>query len=291
MTQSPAVPELPSPLTEPHMDVRDLDGFMLNVERLIASELMAISTGDEFKASVSLWCRAWKQIPGGSLPNDERVLAAFSGNPGKWKKIREMALRGFILCSDGRLYHRTLCEDVNRAYLKKMERRDRTAAATEARKNGRNGKRDDQRDDQRDDERDTHVTTSQGQGQGHKKEDGDDAGATVVSISQPDHIAIGRKVARQCGLENDPSWFGDFGTVKSWMAGGADEALILGTVNEVLVRAGSNHNIRNLKYFTTEISRAVADRNSPLSSVMSKENASNVTAKYAEFLRKMGVEI
>jgi uncharacterized protein YdaU (DUF1376 family) len=111
--------DLPEPLTTPEMDVRDLDGFMLNVERLTASELVALSCGDAFKMAVMLWCRAWKQIPAGSLPNDDKVLASFSGQPQKWKKHRDMAMRGFVLCSDNRWYHTTLCEDVKRAWKKK----------------------------------------------------------------------------------------------------------------------------------------------------------------------------
>lgn len=107
---------------EPIVDVRDLDGFMLNVERLLASELWALSTGEEFKAAVGLWCRAWKQIPAGSLPNDERVLASFAGvTMARWAKIRGMAMRGFMLGADGRLHHRVLIEDAKRAFARKTE--------------------------------------------------------------------------------------------------------------------------------------------------------------------------
>jgi len=97
------------PLTPPDCDVRSLDEFDLNVERLMASELVALSTGDEFKAAVMLWCRAWKQVPAASLPDDDRILASFAGLPlGKWRKVRPMALRGFIKALDGRLYHPVL---------------------------------------------------------------------------------------------------------------------------------------------------------------------------------------
>jgi len=138
---------LPDPFTTPDVDLRDFDGFMMNVEKLLASELWAVSTGEEFKAAMGLWCRAWKQVPAGSLPNDERVLASFSGAGIRWKKVREIAIRGFVLCSDGRLYHTTLCEDANRAYAKKMERRERTKAATQARQAARNAERNVQRND------------------------------------------------------------------------------------------------------------------------------------------------
>lgn len=89
---------------------------MLNVERLLASELLAIGTPEECWAAFMLWCRSWKQVPGGSLPSDDRTLAGFSGAGKRWKQVREVALHGFVLCSDGRFYHRFLCEEVKRAY-------------------------------------------------------------------------------------------------------------------------------------------------------------------------------
>ncbi len=110
----------PLPFLPPDTDVRDLDGFMLNVERLLASELVAVGTTEECWAALMLWCRAWKQLPGGSLPNDDRILASFSGAGKRWSKVRGMALRGFVLCSDGRLYHRYLCDEVRRAYDRKL---------------------------------------------------------------------------------------------------------------------------------------------------------------------------
>ncbi len=109
----------PEPFIGIDIDVRDLDGFMLNVERLLASELLAIGTPEECWAALMLWCRAWKQLPAGSLPNDCRILASFSRAGKRWGKVREVALHGFVECSDGRLYHRVLCAEAQRAFEKK----------------------------------------------------------------------------------------------------------------------------------------------------------------------------
>jgi hypothetical protein len=110
----------PEPLVPHDVDCRDLDGFMLNVERLLASELWALSNGDEFKAAVGLWARSWKQVPAASLPNDDRILASFAGMPvAKFRKVREMAMRGFVECSDGRFYHRVLAAEAVRAWGRK----------------------------------------------------------------------------------------------------------------------------------------------------------------------------
>lgn len=136
----------PEPFVAVDVDISGMPGFMMDVQRLFSSELWAISTGDEFKAAMALWGRAWMQVPAGSLPNDERILAAFSGAGAKWRKVRDVALRGFVECSDGRLYHKTLCEDVNVAWDKRLKFRERTAAATAAR-SARNGQRNVERND------------------------------------------------------------------------------------------------------------------------------------------------
>lgn len=118
----------PDPLVPAEVDLRDLDGFMLNVERLLASELWALSTGEELKAALGLWCRAWKQLPAASLPNNDRILASFaSSSPARWPKLKDMAMRGFVLCSDGRFYHRVLAEDALRAWDRKRAFKERSA--------------------------------------------------------------------------------------------------------------------------------------------------------------------
>ena len=158
----------------PDTDVRDLDGFMLNVERLLSSEFLALASPAEFRAGVLLWCRAWKQIPGGSLPNDERVLASFSGAGEDWPNVRDMALRGFVECSDGRLYHRVLCDDVKRAAQKKADFRARTAKASAARWAKPETNQQDEPDDNgvRNGDRNRSITTPQGQKQGQRQGQG-----------------------------------------------------------------------------------------------------------------------
>lgn len=107
------------PLVPADVDLKGFPGFMLDAEALLASELVALATPEEIAAALMLWCRAWQQVPHGSLPNDERVLAAFS-KAKNWKKVRDMALRGFVLCSDGRLYHKTLCVKVMEAWSQRL---------------------------------------------------------------------------------------------------------------------------------------------------------------------------
>lgn len=102
-------PDLPQPMTPPDCNLRGLPWMPLETGRLLDSDLFLLSTGDEFKAAVALWCKSWNQIPGGSLPSDERLLEALSGSR-SWKKVRDMAMRGWVKCSDGRLYHPVIAD-------------------------------------------------------------------------------------------------------------------------------------------------------------------------------------
>ena len=117
---------MPEPLTPPDCDLRDFAYMPLDAGRVLDSDLFALATGDEFKAAFSLWCKSWQQIPAASLPNDDRVLAHLSGAGTRWKKIKLMALRGFVLCDDGRLYHPVVAEKANEAWAKKQSYRERS---------------------------------------------------------------------------------------------------------------------------------------------------------------------
>lgn len=117
--------DLPTPPVGPDVDLKGFSSFMLDVDRLMHSTFYALATPDEGWAGIKLWCRAWKQVPPGSLPNDERTLAAFSGAGAKWPKVRDMAMRGFVLCSDNRYYHTVVVEQVHISWKKRIEyRRD-----------------------------------------------------------------------------------------------------------------------------------------------------------------------
>jgi hypothetical protein len=111
-----------------------MPGFMLNTERLLASELWALADGTTFKAAMALWCRAWQQVPAASLPDDDIILRSYAGvSASIWKKIRELALRGFVRCHDGRLYHWVLAEDAVRAWEKRKNFNERATRAAQAR--------------------------------------------------------------------------------------------------------------------------------------------------------------
>ncbi|SIO50742.1 Protein of unknown function [Burkholderia sp. GAS332] len=102
--------ELPDPLTPADCNLRNLSWMRLDISRMLDSDLFALATGDEFKAAFSLIGKSWSQLPAGSLPDDDCILAHLSGAGRKWKRVKAVALRGWIKCSDGRLYHSVVAE-------------------------------------------------------------------------------------------------------------------------------------------------------------------------------------
>ncbi len=125
--QAPDAGARPEPLSPPDCDLRGLAFMPLDIVRLFDSDFFALSSGDEFKAALSLWGKAFLQVPAGSLPADERILAHLSGSGASWPALREMALHGWVLCSDGRLYHPVVCEKAREAWKRRLAQRERIA--------------------------------------------------------------------------------------------------------------------------------------------------------------------
>jgi hypothetical protein len=99
----------PPPPIPSDVDIRDFRFMPLDVVQLQNSETWAIADGWTSKALVNLWTKAWHQVPAGSLPDNDDLHRTWAGVP-DWESVRGTALRGFIKCSDGRLYHRVICE-------------------------------------------------------------------------------------------------------------------------------------------------------------------------------------
>ena len=97
-------------------DLRSVRWFKLDIVSLLNSDFMQLATPEEFKAAFMLWTKSIHQVPAGSLPNDEAILAKLAGGYDHrrkpWQRIREMALYGWELCSDGRLYHQAVAGTV-----------------------------------------------------------------------------------------------------------------------------------------------------------------------------------
>lgn len=114
----------------------------LHVARLRDSDLAAEESPEACWYAVLLWAASWHQIPAASLPDNDAVLTKLIGlgrDVKTFKKHRAGALRGFVLCADGRLYHPVVAEQAVAAWEGKLHQRWRTECARIKKANQRTG--------------------------------------------------------------------------------------------------------------------------------------------------------
>ncbi len=130
---------LPKPLTPADCNLRGLPYMPLHGDRLIDSDLFFMTNGEEFKAALALWWASWKQTPAASLPTEPRVLAGLArvADLEKWERVREMALHGWVLCSDGRYYHPVIAELAMTAWEERQEHQQNKESETERKRRER----------------------------------------------------------------------------------------------------------------------------------------------------------
>ncbi len=117
---------LPAPLTPADCDLRRFPDLPFDVGRVLDSDLFALSTPEEFKVAFALWAKSWHQVPAASLPSDDRILCRLAGTSlVEWEALKAMALRGWVLCSDGRLYHEVIAEKASKAWARRQEQAGR----------------------------------------------------------------------------------------------------------------------------------------------------------------------
>lgn len=106
--------DLPAPPVPADADLRHYPDMPLEVARLRDCSIV-LADAEVFRCAMLLWCASWHQVPAGSLADDDAELCRMVGlgrDLRTWRRIRDAALRGWEPFSDGRLYHRTVCEKV-----------------------------------------------------------------------------------------------------------------------------------------------------------------------------------
>lgn len=193
------IDQLPDPLVPAEVDLRDFQWMPLDVARLRDSGLAATETPERCWAAVLLWCAAWHQVPAASIPDDDVWIAKACGYVARgrvdpaWEQVREGAMRNFVLCSDGRYYHRILAQKAIESWTAKQAQRARVAKANAAREANRLAKEAAstslrERADSRDDPRDEPPAV-------HRDEPRDDSRDVVDKSSKgPDRTGPDRRV-------------------------------------------------------------------------------------------------
>ena len=125
----------PAPLTPPDCDLQDFPFMPLQVARLRDSDMAATESPEACWYAVMLWAASWHQVPAASLPDDDAILTKLCGlgrDVKTFRKHRDGALRGFVKCSDGRIYHAVVAEQANAAWAEKAAYRERKAQRIES---------------------------------------------------------------------------------------------------------------------------------------------------------------
>ncbi|GAA0694611.1 DUF1376 domain-containing protein [Dyella marensis] len=116
------------------VDLRDFAFMPVDVHRLLTSETWVLGSGDERAAAMTLWLASWHQVPAGSIPGNDRMLAHLS-MARDWPSVKEHVLRGWQLADDGRYYHPVVAEKVLEAWLEKLAQRLRSGSGNVVRWN------------------------------------------------------------------------------------------------------------------------------------------------------------
>jgi hypothetical protein len=111
----------PEPLVPAGVSMGNNDWFPLHFRRMRKSRWWRVSSDLARSRSVDLWGFAYEETPAGSLPDDDAELADFAGfgrDVRAWLELKDEVMAAWVLCSDGRWYHPTLCEVILEAWEK-----------------------------------------------------------------------------------------------------------------------------------------------------------------------------
>jgi hypothetical protein len=142
----------PDPPVPANLDLRRFPWMPQDVVAVPKYILTVGITAEQWLPMYLLWARAWHEVPAGSLPADDRVLAHYAGyghDVAAWKTVRDGAMTGFVEHSDGRFYHPMVTEQALYAGEKQAANKSRTTAAQAVRH---------QRYRERNDERNVHQS-------------------------------------------------------------------------------------------------------------------------------------
>lgn len=127
--------QLPAPPVPVDADLRGMDFMPLKGERLFNSVTWLEANHEGRCAALRTWWHAFsKEVPAGSLPDNDRLLASYAGygeSVKAWARIKPQAMRGWYKCSDGRLYHKVVAEIVVEAWDKRLDYRGEQEARAE----------------------------------------------------------------------------------------------------------------------------------------------------------------
>lgn len=103
--------------------------FELDIEQIESSDTWLRARRGHMKAMLLLlWARSWQQVPCGSLPCDDELIALLLDlDDEEFAGMKKILLRGWRKAADGRLYHPTITQRVLDMVAKKDAEKNRKA--------------------------------------------------------------------------------------------------------------------------------------------------------------------
>lgn len=105
--------ELPDPSYPPETKANGWSPVQ-DIERIISSDTWVLAEDDERPWLLRIWLEAWRSVPVGSMPADRRLFARRIGCKTAFLEAHaEILMRGWVLHSDGNLYHSFIVSQVD----------------------------------------------------------------------------------------------------------------------------------------------------------------------------------
>lgn len=121
--------EAPAPLVPPDVDLRGMEYMPLKGDVLFKSTTWLKGSHEARCVALRLWWHSFAhEVPASSLPDDDFLLAQHAGYGEvvkAWIKIKPQAMRGWVLCSDGRWYHKTVAALALEAWEGRLKNREK----------------------------------------------------------------------------------------------------------------------------------------------------------------------
>lgn len=130
-----------APLVAADVDLRGFEFMPLFGDRLFKSATWIGASAEAKVAALRLWWHSYgHEVPASSLPDDDNLLSDYAGYGvmvREWRKVKAQAMRGYVLCSDGRWYHPIVAELAMDGWKERVRNREKQRAWRE-----RNQKKD-----------------------------------------------------------------------------------------------------------------------------------------------------
>lgn len=135
--------QLPDPPVPEDVDLRGMEFMPLKGDVLFKSTTWLKGSHEARCAALRLWWHSFAhEVPASSLPDDDYLLAEYAGYGEvvkAWQKIKPQAMRGWILCDDGRWYHKVVAELALEAWKGRVKNREKVRKWREKQAGGNSG--------------------------------------------------------------------------------------------------------------------------------------------------------